>query len=97
MNGSRDSKPCSVMVLTTLLFGAMATTLLPAYGQQEVAPTWYDPWAAPNTAVVHSSQPREALHRPQPRIKPVSSSRSAAKSNGHRQPKQRHLVVITRK
>jgi hypothetical protein len=97
MNGSSDLKPCRVMALTTLLFGAMATTLLPAYGQQEVAPTWYDPWAAPNTAVVYSSQPREALHRPQPRIKPVSSSRSAAKSNGHRQPRERHLVVITRK
>jgi len=41
-----------------MLFGAIFTILLlPAYGQQEVDPTWYDPWAAPTTAVVHPSQP----------------------------------------
>jgi hypothetical protein len=39
-----------------MLFGAIFTIfLLPAYGQQEVDPTWYDP--APNTAVAQPVQP----------------------------------------
>ncbi len=85
MNASRGMRPCKVMALIALLFGAMITLLLPAYGQQEVNPTWYDPWAAPNTRVVHSSQLREATHRHQPRVKSVSSSRRAARSSEKRQ------------
>jgi hypothetical protein len=94
MNGSRDMGPCRVMALIALLLGAMVTTLLPAYGQQEVDPTWYDPWPAPNTAVVHFSQPREAIHRHQPRVKSVPSSRRTAKSSGKRQPDQRRLEAL---
>jgi len=45
-----------VPAFMAMLFGAIFTILLlPAYGQQEVDPTWYDPWA-PNTATVHSAQ-----------------------------------------
>jgi len=54
-----------LMVMTfmsALLFG---TSL---YGQQEVTPTWYDPWPAPNTVTAHSSNAQVAKHKHQPKI-----------------------------
>jgi hypothetical protein len=41
---------------------ALIMLLLPAYSQQEVDPTWYDPWAAPSKIAVRNPQkPRIAL------------------------------------
>ena len=55
-----------VLASMAMLFGAIFTILLlPAYGQQEVDPTWYDPWAAPNAAVVPPAQPPAVIHRSQ--------------------------------
>ena len=83
MKGSRGIKPRRVLALIAMLFGAMVTTLQrPAYGQQEVDPTWYDPWAASNTVVVHSSHPRVAVHRHQRTVRSVSSSPVAGKVRG---------------
>jgi hypothetical protein len=80
MKGSRSIRPCRVPTFIAMLCGAIFTILLlPAFGQQEVDPTWYDPWAAPNTVVVHSSQPQVAINRPQPKIRSVSSTRVAGK------------------
>ena len=85
MNGSKGIRPSRVLALIATLFGAMVTTLmLPAYGQQEVDPTWYNPWAATNTAVVHSSKPQVAIHRHQGRVRPASSAPVAAKFHGKR-------------
>ena len=70
------------LAMMAMLFGAMvAALLLPAYGQ-EVDPTWYNPWAAPNTAVVHPTQPQMAMHRHRATIKHVSTGPSAAKLRG---------------
>jgi hypothetical protein len=64
MNSSKAIRFCRKLTLTATLFGAMVTTLLiPAYGQQEVDPTWYSPWVAPSTEAVRSAQPRVAVHR----------------------------------
>ncbi len=80
MNGSRGFSPCRVLVLTATLFAAMVTTLpLPAYGQQEVDPTWYNPWAAPTAAVVHPARPLVTIHRRTAVVKPVSSVRTPGK------------------
>jgi hypothetical protein len=76
MNRSTNIRPRRFLALIAMLFGVL---LLPAYGQQEVDPTWYNPWAAPNTAVVQSSQPRVAIHRHQRTVRPVSSARVAGK------------------
>jgi hypothetical protein len=66
MNRSKSLGGCRVLASTAMLFGAVFTILLlPAYGQQEVAPTWYDPWAAPNAAVVPSAQPPGVVHASQ--------------------------------
>jgi hypothetical protein len=81
MNRSRNIRPCRILASVAVLFGAMVTILLvPAYGQQEVDPTWYDPWAAPNMLVVHSSQPAVALHQHQPTVRPVSLTWTPAAS-----------------
>ena len=48
---------------------AILTLLVPAYSQQEVAPTWYDPWnAASNTLVYRPQQTRIAHREKQTRI-----------------------------
>jgi hypothetical protein len=81
MNQSRDISPCRFLAMIAVLCGAM---VLPAYGQQEVNPTWYDPWVPPAPAVVHSSQPVVAIHRQKPTVKPVSSTRLAGKVRAKR-------------
>ena len=42
-----------------------------AFSQQEVDPTWHDPWARSNK-VVTETPTRTANHRPKPRTKVVS-------------------------
>lgn len=67
MNGSKAIGKCRVLASLATVVGAIFTILLlPAYGQQEVAPTWYDPWAAPQAAVIHSAQPPAAVHASKP-------------------------------
>jgi hypothetical protein len=68
---------------SAMLFGAMVTALmLPAYGQQEVDPTWYNPWPGQNQAVAHSAQPQAASHRHQAALKRVSTAQAIRKSHG---------------
>lgn len=55
MSGIKGIGRRGLLASSAMLFGAMFTImLLPAYGQQDVSPDWYDP--APNAAVVHSAQ-----------------------------------------
>lgn len=84
MNRSRDFRLRRVLVWMAMLFGVMVTTLLPAYGQQEVNPTWYDPWPGPNAAVARSSQPRVAMHRHQRTARNLSAAQVAGKVHGKR-------------
>jgi len=72
-----------ILASTAMLFGAIFTVLLvPAYGQQEVDPTWYDP--TPNTAiaqpaaVTHASQPPVTINR-KLAVKSAPSASKAAK------------------
>jgi len=78
-----------MLASTAILLGAIFTVLLvPAYGQQEVDPTWYDP--TPDTAmnqpaqaaaVVHSSQPAVTVHARQATIQSTSPAPAAAKAH----------------
>jgi hypothetical protein len=91
-NESKGSKRSRVPAFIAMLSGAIFTILLlPAYGQQEVDPTWYDPWAAPTAAAVHPAQPPAVLHAsPAPltthqyrqTVKSASSAPDAAKLRG---------------
>jgi hypothetical protein len=72
-SGSEGMGRSRVLASMAILLGAIFTIfLLPAYGQQEVDPTWFDPWAAPSTAVAHPSQPAAVVHSSQP---PVATDR----------------------
>ena len=85
MNRSKSIRPRRVLALIATLFAAMVTVfMLPAFGQQEVDPTWYNPWADANTAAVHSTKPRAAIHRHQGKVKSVSSARVAGKVRGNK-------------
>ena len=56
MKNSRNHKRMSALM--TMLSGLILTVLMvPAYAQQEVTPDWFDPWAAPNTAVAQAAKP----------------------------------------
>lgn len=38
------------------IVATVLTLLIPAYSQQEVDPTWYDPWTVASQATVHHLQ-----------------------------------------
>jgi hypothetical protein len=89
MNRSRNITPRRILAFTALLFGAIVTTMaLPAYGQQDVDPTWYDPYAvhttpdaAPKTVAAHAARPEIAL-RHQAALAPTSLALGTGKSHG---------------
>jgi hypothetical protein len=73
-----------MLALNVNLWGATATLtiLVPAaHSQQEVDPTWYDPWAAQTKVVVPPLQPRVPDHKPQRKVSSVTL-------NGHRREPQ---------
>ncbi len=90
MTGSKNVERNRVLASIAVLFGAIFTIfLLPAYGQQEVDPTWYDP--APNPAVAQPSQPAAVAHssqasvitaRYQQKVRSVSLAPDARKLHG---------------
>jgi hypothetical protein len=62
-NGSTVMRGCKGLASLAILLGALFTiVLLPAYAQQDVAPSWYDPWAAPNIGIAHPAQPPAVAH-----------------------------------
>jgi hypothetical protein len=77
MNGSQNIKRRRVPAFMAMLFGALFVMLLPVYGQQEIDPTWYDPWVAPNALAGHSSQPQASGAEHHAKVKPASSVRAA--------------------
>lgn len=64
MNGIKGTGRSRLLASMAMLSGAMFILLLPAYGQQEVNPDWYDP--TPDAAVVHSAQPAAAAQSSRP-------------------------------
>jgi hypothetical protein len=62
----------------TLMFAVLALPCLiaNAYAQQEVDPTWYDPWAAPKPAAVEI---KTADKKPAQKLKTVAAKPSPAK------------------
>ena len=87
---SRSRKLLSLIAMSSaMMFG---TFLLPAYGQQEVSPDWFDPWAPPTTQVAQTSHGQAAKSQPQlhrAKVTSVSTTRTAkvhAKKNAKSRP-----------
>jgi len=92
MSRSRSMTPFKLPAAIAVLFSAMLMALpLPVYGQQEVDPTWYNPWPAANTAMVHS-RPQVAIRRDQP-VRPVSTVQVTRKLRGKRPSTQSAVVM----
>ena len=69
MNGSTGIGRCKGLASLAILLGALFTIfLLPASAQQDVAPSWYDPWAAPATAVTHPAPAPAVAHAAPPLV-----------------------------
>ena len=69
MNGSIGIGRCKNRASLAILLGALFTIfMLPASAQQDVAPSWYDPWAAPNTAVAHPAPAPAVAHSTPPLV-----------------------------
>ena len=68
-----------------------------AYGQQEIAPTWYDPWATPNQVAVRDAKPQAGNHEPKQRTTNVSTHPGSKKGRTHSSPAQRQTVAATRR
>jgi len=92
----------SMLASTAILFGAIFTVLLvPAYGQQEVDPAWYDP--TPDTAMtqpaqaaaaVHSSQPAATVHARPATIQSASRTPAAAKARAKTSSSTKAVVTL---
>jgi len=63
----------------TLMFAVLALPCLigNAYAQQEVDPTWYDPWAAPKPAATQTIKTAEK--KQEPKVKTAAAKPSPAK------------------
>jgi hypothetical protein len=85
MNGLKGIG-CRALASMAMLSGAIFTLLLvPAYGQQDVNPDWYDP--APSAAIAHPVQPAAvapqapASHRLQQTAKSLSPAAETGKAH----------------
>lgn len=80
MTQSKSSRPRNLLSLIAMSAAMMfGTFLLPAYGQQEVSPDWFDPWAPSSAQVAQTSQGKAAKSQPQQqaKVKLVSATRTA--------------------
>ncbi len=83
MNSSKNIRSFKRLAWIAALSGAMITTFsLSAFGQQEVDPTWYNPWPGSSAAVAQSA-PQAAVQQ-HAKVKSVSTSKRIAKANGKR-------------
>jgi hypothetical protein len=76
----------SFLVVTLMGLFLLGTRL---YGQQEVDPTWYNPWAAQNRTTTHSPRPQVANHKNHATTVARSTSRRRGKLQAKRLVSQR--------
>jgi hypothetical protein len=76
MTGLKNVKSYKRLAWIAVLSGAMVSTFsLSAFAQQDVDPTWFDPWA-PNTSATHSAQQAKVETQPAA-SKSVAAKKSA--------------------
>jgi hypothetical protein len=69
-----------IAINATLALIVMLALLVPAYSQQETDPTWYNPWAAPNQAVVQRPQSRLTNRKQHGGLRSATTSRRRSKN-----------------
>ena len=90
MKNSKISGTRRLLAMMALLFSAMIPTS--AYAQQEIDPTWFNPWVAPSAAVqtaqeVPVAQNKAVAPKEQKKVKLVSSPQRVAKKHATAQSK----------
>jgi len=89
MMQSKSSSPRKLLPFIALSFAMMfGTFLLPAYGQQDVDPTWFNPWAPPAPAVAQTAQPQAAKSQQHPAKLKSASTTQTAKVRGKKSAKR---------
>ena len=84
MTQSKSSRSRKLLSFTAMSLAMMfGTFLLPAYGQQEVSPEWFNPWAPPSTQVAQTSQGQAAKSQPQLRQAKVKSASATQTAKVH--------------
>jgi len=75
----------TLVVNATLILGMAGSMLcVPAYSQQEVDPSWYNPWPEPAKEIASSSGPRASNHK----IPAKAGSELSQKRTGKLRPKR---------
>jgi hypothetical protein len=88
MKKSTGSRGSRILVMMAMLGAMVMASPRPVRAQQDVDPTWYDPWA-PATPVVahvvaHANPPQATVHAKKEKAKTASSSQRTAKLHDKR-------------
>ena len=75
-------KFCRKVILNATLLGSLLlpATVLPCFGQQEMDPTWYDPWATTRPAVTSASASSVEQHAVEKKTALRTSTRGKRRS-----------------
>jgi hypothetical protein len=86
-----------ILLKATLLAATLVPALgLPVYGQQEVDPTWYDPWATQTRVVVQPAKSRTHSRELRQHTSTFSPRPHSKKTRVKLAGGQRQRVVVTR-
>ena len=88
-----------VIVLKAALLGAMALPMLfvPAYGQQEIDPTWYDPWPAATKTVAQPGPAKSADLKYHRKVNAASVQQHKSKPHAHASPAGQMQAMLSTK
>ncbi len=84
MKQSRRTRLDKMFLLKATLLAAMVVPAVGAYGQQEVDPTWYDPWAVHAKVAVQPAPSRAADHKLQRKVSSVAPNRQPRRARAKR-------------
>ena len=86
---------CRTVLNATYVAAIFLSLLTPAFAQQEIDPTWYDPWAKPAAHVVHAPTP---VSQKQHAVRQSSAERAKEKKEVRaREPRGTERAALTQK
>ena len=78
MNNLKSNARKSI-ILAAMILGAVVT----AFAQQEVDPTWFDPWAPPASTVAAQAKPKVVTHKNRAKASAASTQKTARVRTKH--------------